>query len=504
MLTSSQKADRGTAVTRLSLSLLLLGSLGVSCSVETPPQEFDLVILGGRVMDPETKLDAVRNVGLIDGRIARISEQGLAGGETIDAAGLVVAPGFIDLHAHGQDLVSNRLQAQDGVTTALEMEVGVYPIGPWLASRQGKALIHYGATVGHWPARVKLIDGIDIGHVTTLPAEEAARMDQGNYAYQQLSPQEIDQLGQLMEKELDQGALGLGFGITYTPGASRIEILRLFQLAKLRGVAVYAHLRGENSGGTLGAFQEAIALAAATGVSVHIVHLNSSADEDARVVLEMIRGAVSRGLDITTESYPYTAGSTLIESALFDSWEGLTDQEYGLLQWAATGERLDTAKFNQYRREGGWVIIHGRNEDTNEWIVAQPDVMVASDGIPFLHGPAHPRGAGTFARVLGHYSRDRQALSLMEALSKMTIQPARRLEAAAPAMKRKGRVQEGADADLTIFDPTRVRDRSTYTQGDIPSEGVMHVLVGGIAVVRDGQVVDDVFPGQALTGKPSP
>ncbi len=358
--------------------------------------------------------------------------------------------------------------------------------------------------MGHWPARVKLIDGIDIGHVTTLPAEEAARMDQGNYAYQQLSPQEIDQLGQLMEKELDQGALGLGFGITYTPGASRIEILRLFQLAKRRGVAVYAHLRGENSGGTLGAFQEAIALAAATGVSVHIVHLNSSADEDARVVLEMIRGAVIRGLDITTESYPYTAGSTLIESALFDSWEGLTDQEYGLLQWAATGERLDTAKFNQYRKEGGWVIIHGRSEDTNEWIVAQPDVMVASDGIPFLHGPAHPRGAGSFARVLGHYSRDRQALSLMEALSKMTIQPARRLEAAAPAMKRKGRVQEGADADLTIFDPTRIRDRSTYTQGDIPSEGVMHVLVGGIAVVRDGQVMDDVFPGQALTGTPSP
>ena len=488
----------------LALALLGAGSLGLSGCTETPAQEFDLVILGGRVMDPDTRLDAVRNVGIHDGRIAMISEQGLVGRDTIDATGLVVAPGFIDLHAHGQDPVSNRLQARDGVTTALEMEVGVFPVGEWLASREGTALIHYGATVGHWPARVKLVDGLDVGHWPTVSAEQASQMDAGNYAYERLAEEGIYELGQLMETGLQEGALGLGFGITYTPGASRLEIMRLFQLAERQGVAAYVHLRAEDSGGILGGFQEVIALAASTGASVHIVHLNSSADEEAPVALEMIRGAVSRGLDITTESYPYTAGSTAIESAYFDSWEGLADEEYGRLQWAATGERLTAESFARYREEGGWVIIHGRQEDTNEWIVAQPDVIVASDGIPFLFGPAHPRGAGTFARVLGHYSRDREALSLMDALSKMTIQPARRLEAAAPAMQGKGRVQEGADADLTVFDPVRIRDRSTYAQGDIPSDGILHVLVGGTPVVRDGQLVEGVFPGRAITGAPSP
>ena len=502
MLKTVTGIDRHQGFCRLALALLGAGSLGLSGCTEAPVPEFDLVILGGRVMDPETGLDAVRNVGIYDGRIAVISEQGLVGRDMIDATDLVVAPGFIDLHAHGQDPVSNRLQAQDGVTTALEMEVGVFPVGEWLASREGMALIHYGATVGHWPARVKLVDGLDVGHWPTVSAEQASQMDAGNYAYELLSEEGINELGQLMEIGLHEGALGLGFGITYTPGASRLEIMRLFQLAERQGVAAYVHLRAEDSGGILGGFQEVIALAASTGASVHIVHLNSSADEEAPVALEMIRGAVSRGLDITTESYPYTAGSTAIESAYFDSWEGLTDEEYGRLQWAATGERLTAESFARYREEGGWVIIHGRQEDTNEWIVAQPDVIVASDGIPFLFGPAHPRGAGTFARVLGHYSRDREALSLMDALSKMTIQPARRLEAVAPMMQGKGRVQEGADADLTLFDPARILDRSTYTRGDIPSEGIQHVLVGGTPVVRDGQLVEGVFPGRAITGAP--
>ena len=210
----------------LALLLACIGSLCLSGCTEAPPPEFDLVILDGRVMDPETGLDAVRNVGINDGRIAMISERSLTGRDTIEAAGLVVAPGFIDLHAHGQDPVSNRLQAQDGVTTALEMEVGVYPVGEWLASREGKAPIHYGAT-GHWPARVKLVDGIDVGHFPTLSAEETVRMGQGNYAYEHLSEELIDRLGLLMETGLEEGALGLGFGITYTPGASRLEILRL-------------------------------------------------------------------------------------------------------------------------------------------------------------------------------------------------------------------------------------------------------------------------------------
>ena len=465
------------------------------------PARYDLVIAGGRVMDPETGLDGVRNVGIAGGRIAAVTPEPLEGGERIDAEGLVVAPGFIDLHAHGQDPVSARLQALDGVTTALEMEIGVFPVAGWLASREGRALIHYGATVSHPSARALLVDGEEAIHWPTLTEEESARLDGGQYAYEKLPEARVAELAELIARGLDEGGLGIGFGITYTPGASRLEILRLFQLAADLGVAAYVLLRSAgDSGGRLGAFQEVIADAAITGAAVHVVHLNSSAGEQAQVALDMIRGARAHGLDVSTEAYPYTAGSTRIESALFDSFEGRSDEEYRRLQWAATGERLDAASFRKYREQGGWVIIHGRSEETNEWIVAQHDVMVASDGIPFLYGPAHPRGAGTFSRVLGHYVRERRALELMPALAKMTLLPALRVEGVAPQMARKGRVQPGADADLTLFDPREIRDRATYERGDVPSAGVVHVLVGGTPVVRGGELVEGVFPGRAIRG----
>jgi N-acyl-D-aspartate/D-glutamate deacylase len=464
----------------------------------------DVVFEGGRVMDPETGLDAVRNVGISGGTIVAVTERPLEGREIVDARGLVVAPGFIDLHAHGQDPVSNGLQARDGVTTALEMEIGVYPVGSWLASREGKAVIHYGATVGHLGARAKLLHDIDIGswalEDNDFP-DRARLIELTDYAYREASDGEIARLEDLMMRGLDEGGLGLGLGITYTPGASRVEILRLFELAKERGVPIYVHLRGEGSGGTLGAFQECISNAATTGASLHIVHMNSSAGELARTTLGMIRGARDRGVDVTTEAYPYTAGSTLIESSAYDSWMDRPEEDYQKLQWPLTGERLTRESFLRYREEGGWVIQHGsRTEETNEWIVAQPDVMVASDGIPFLGGPAHPRGAGTFARILGRYSRDRGTLPLMDALSKMTLLPAERLSGVAPGMKKKGRIQEGGDADVTVFDPEEVLDLSTYEKGDVPSHGIVHVLVGGTFVVRDSRLVEDVFPGRAVLG----
>jgi N-acyl-D-aspartate/D-glutamate deacylase len=486
----------------LVVLLLVMVLLATACE-RTPavPAGLDLVLEGGRVMDPETGLDAVRNVGIANGTIVAVTEGPLAGKETLDVSGLVVAPGFIDLHAHGQDPVSNRLQARDGVTTALEMEIGVYPVGKWLASREGKAILNYGATVGHLPVRIKLFHDIDIGSWALGDDADPNRiklMHETDYEYKETSPEELERLVALMEQGLDEGGLGFGLGITYTPGASREEIFRVFEVAKERGVPIYVHLRGENSGGILGAFQECIADAAATGASLHIVHMNSSADEFARTTLKMIRGAAQHGIDVTTEAYPYTAGSTRIESALFDAWENRSDADYAELEWPLTGERLTRESFQRFREEGGWVIIHGRSEETNEWITAQPDVMVASDGIPFFNGPAHPRGAGTFSRVLGRYVREKKALSLMEGLRKMTLLPAERLSGAAPQMKKKGRIQVGADADVTVFDPDTIIDRSTYEKGDVPSAGVVHVLVGGTFVVRDSESVEGVFPGKAI------
>ena len=484
---------------------VLLAALGAVCATA---QDFDLVITGGRVIDPASGLDGVKNIGVRGGRIASVTDKSISGRQMIDAGGLVVAPGFIDLHAHGQDPASNRLQAADGVTTALECEIGVWPVGAWLESRRGRAVINYGATSGHLPARIKLMHGIDAGH-TALPSKayEAAIKAAGpspDYSHEAATAEQIEQLQTLIEQGLDEGGLGIGMGITYTPAATRAEILRVFETAAKRDVAVFVHLRANSSFGersAVGPFQEVIADAAASGASLHIVHLNSTADEDARVCLGMIRGARERGLDVTTETYPYTAGSTRLESALFDDWPAQNNDRYDLLQWIATGERLTKETYDKYRKQGGWVIIHGRSEETMEWILAQPDVMIASDGIPFIGGVSHPRGAGTFSRVLGHYVRERGLGTLPEAIAKMTIQPARRLEAVAPAMKRKGRIEEGADADITIFDPQKVLDRATYESPAQNSTGIVDVLVGGVFVIRDGAEIAGTFPGQPILGE---
>ena len=160
--------------------------------------------------------------------------------------------------------------------------------------------------------------------------------------------------------------------------------------------------------------------------------------------------------------------------------------------------------FDTYRERGGWVIMHGRSETTNEWVTSQPDVITASDGIPYSDGRAHPRGAGTFARVLGHYVRERQALSLMDALRKMTLLPAQRLERVSPQMASKGRIRVGADADVTVFDASRVIDRATYDAPDQFSAGIVHVLVSGTRVVTDSTLVDDVAPGEPVRGLTQP
>jgi len=479
-------------------------AFGAVACAGTGVEPVDLLITGGRVLDPETGLDAVRNVGIRDGRIVLLSEAVPEAADVLDVAGLVVAPGFIDLHAHGQDPESSRYQARDGVTTALELEIGVYPVAEWYGAREGRALLNYGASVSHQGARREAFGALVAradGDGTFSLADTA---DPDAFLYDAASEEELQREARLMSRGLDEGALGFGFGISYTPGASHEELWRLFAIAADRGAPVFVHLRSAEAfqaGGAIAPFQEVVANAATTGASVHIVHMNSSAGEAAPDVLALIRGARNRGLDVTTEAYPYTASASRIESALFDGWIGLPEEVYGRLQWVETGERLTADSFERYRQHGGWVITHGREEQTTEWVVSQPDVIVASDGIPFSGGRAHPRGAGTFARILGHYVRERGVLTLMDAVRKMTVLPAQRLEGIAPEMAAKGRVQEGADADLTLFDPAAVIDRATYAAPDRYSEGIVHVLVGGTFVVRDERLVDGVAPGRPIRGR---
>jgi dihydroorotase len=247
--------------------------------------------------------------------------------------------------------------------------------------------------------------------------------------------------------------------------------------------------------------QEVVSNAVATGAPLHIVHMNSSSLWEYQTNLDLILGAQERGADITTEAYPYTAASTSIESAIFDDgWQEKLRISYGDVQWQDTGERLTEETFNQYREEGGVVIIHLMKP---EWIKAQlsdPRVMVASDGMPYAPG-AHPRSAGTFSRFLGRYVRDQEILSLMGGLAKVTLMPAERLEAIAPQMKRKGRIQIGSDADITIFNAGTIIDTADF-EGDLTySEGVLYVIVNGEFVVWNGEIVEGARPGQAILGR---
>ena len=455
-------------------------------------QTYDTVLANGRVMDPESGLDAVRYIGIRGRHIDAISATPLQGRTILDVRGLVVAPGFIDLHSHGQDDENYHFKAHDGVTTALELEIGVSPVAPWYRLREGKALINFGASSGHVPAKMAVLH--DTGDF--LPRDHAV--------HDMATDEQKLSIVNAVRQGLDDGAVGIGFGIAYVPSTTREEILRLFQLGSDRHVPVFVHMRG-NTGlpedGAIPSVQEVIADAAATGVSLHIVHITSSGGKQTANCLKIIEGAQKHGLDVTTEMYPYTASATRIESALFDGdWQQRTGLRYDQLQWTATGERLTAETFAKYRKQGGSVISHGMSEETVRLAVANPIVMIASDG-RLANGKGHPRSAGTFARVLGVYVREQKALSLMDALRKMTIMPAKRLETSVPAMRNKGRIKVGADADIVVFNPDKIIDKATFENAAQYSEGVEHVMVVGVFVLRNGNFVTGVYPGQGLRTK---
>lgn len=462
-------------------------------------QTHDLVLAHGRVMDPASGVDAPRHVGITGGKIAAISAAPLAGRAVVDVSGHVVAPGFIDLHAHGQTAADLLIKARDGVTTALDLEWGVYPVAAWLRGMGETMPINFGATVSHINARFAAFHpGLEIGHWAVSTAAVAALGATPAGSHRVATPAEIRAMESALRRGLDEGALGIGFGLAYTPSATPAEMEAMFRVAAERRVPAFIHVRGTG----LKMIEETIGTARATGAPLHIVHVNSSGRDDVPRILSLIDSHRAAGMDLTTEVYPYTAGSTLIESALFaPGWQHQLGISYGDILWPATGERLTAETFEKYRKQGGWVITFTMKEENIARAVAHPGVMIASDGVPFLDGKGHPRGAGTFAHVLGHYSRDRKVLPLMEALAKMTIFPARRLEGHAPAMRQKGRLALGADADITVFDPATVIDRATYTKPTEPSAGIPHVIVAGEFVVRDGQPVAGARPGRAVRAR---
>jgi len=461
----------------------------------------DIVLVNGRVMDPETNLDAVRAVGIKEGRIVSVGTGVPAARDTVDVKGLVVAPGFIDLHSHGQDSINYQFMAHDGVTTALELEIGTYPVAPWYAKRAGKSLINFGVSAGHPGARHAMLD-----HDSTTEGVSVIGAT-GAFVRSPIDRNRIPELERRLDVALNEGALGIGMGINYTPAATREEIFHTFGVAARHHAPIFVHLRSaglmESAGGIAGV-QEVIADAAATGAPLHVVHVTSMGLAATPALLDLIDGARARGLDVTTEAYPYTAGATMLQSAIFDpGFQERMGIDYKDILWTATGERLTAETFERYRKQGGLAVIFMIPESAADQAYKDSPVMVASDGgFEFANGQpiGHPRSAGTHARILGRFVRERKVISLMDAVRKMTLLPAKRLERVDPDMKHKGRLQPGADADITVFDPATVIDRATFEKPAQYSDGIVQVLVNGTFVVRRSQLVPGVSPGKPVRG----
>ena len=466
---------------RSTFVALACAAVAVAAACARPPAPtYDLVIANGRVLDPESRLDAVRHVGIRGDSIEAVSDTPLQGTRVIDASGHVVAPGFIDLHEHGQQDEAYRMMVRDGVTSAFELEVGTGDVAAWYAARSAGQIVNHGVSIGHIPVRMKVLGDPGTGIVPAGIGGSGVATDA-----------QMVEMEALLRKGLAEGAVAMGFGSAYTPGAPMSEIERMFRVAAEGGASAHIHMRGGVPG-----LHETIAAARNARVPLQIVHVNSVARDDIEAFLAAIQAARDAGQDVTTEAYPYGAGMTEIQSALFDDWESWPDDKFQQHQLVSSGERLTRATFAHARKAGGTIIIHNRSDAQTRAAIVSPLSMIASDGF-IENGRGHPRTSGTYAKVLGRYVREERAIELMEAIRRMTLAPAQRLEARVPAMKDKGRIRVGADADVTVFDPATVTDRATYEDASIPSAGIPYVIVSGVPVVDGGQLTG-ARPGRAV------
>ncbi|HEY8184357.1 MAG TPA: amidohydrolase family protein [Thermoanaerobaculia bacterium] len=460
---------------------VLLSILIAACAAVDP---YDLVIANGRVIDPETGRSEIANVGIRGERVATISASALTGRRVIDARGLVVAPGFIDiLSSTKADRETHMQKIRDGVTTTFGMHGG--PLDPAGYQKQMSAigpLVNYGAAVGDRTLRTAA--GV------TDP-------------YKAANPQQIERMKELAQGAICKGAAGIGFGINYAPGESYEEVYALFETAARNGVPCHLHARhkGNVFPETMSlAVMEVISMAAATGAQAELVHLISSTVGSAPLSIRLVEGAARNGVKVGFDFHVWTRNETTLQSALYDEgWqERFGGISYDQLYVAATQERLTEARFEELRKQKMPVEVQTEfiKDDEIEMAVRSPLGIVASDGGGLDDGRGHPRSVGTFARFLRLYVREKKLLSLQEALRRITLMPAQRLENSIPRMKRKGRLQEGSDADITVFDPEAIAERATYESPARPSVGVRHVVVNGVLVLHDGTIVDGVAPGQ--------
>jgi cytosine/adenosine deaminase-related metal-dependent hydrolase len=486
-----------------------------------------LVISGGRVVDPASGMDAIADVALLDGKVVAIGT-GLGGAErVIDATGLVVAPGFIDLHAHGQSVPADRMQAFDGVTTALDLEAGVLPVGAWY-KRQAAAgrVLNYGAATNWAFARIGSMTGSN--EESSLEAFGRAMRDR-RWMDNIATDPEVAGILDRIARGLDEGGIGVGILNAYAPGAGVQELTAVCQLAADRNVPTFTHvayMSRIDPESAAEAYIRLIGYAGATGCHMHICHFNSSSKTDIERCAALVSKAIAQGLPITLEAYPYGTGSTVMAAAFFADPQFIerNGMGYDTIQRVTDGHRFrdrEEVLAAQAEEPSSLVLWHVLDTETNphhrdllDMAVLFPGGAIASDAMPWsmpdgssyigdawplpAEATSHPRSAGCFTRFMRHWVRERQAVSLMEGIAKCSLIPAQILEASTPAMAAKGRLQPGADADVVVFDYEALTDKAEFTAMNRPAEGVRHLIVSGHPLIADGVLDEAARPGKPV------
>ena len=509
-----------------TLVFALLIVCGIFAAMPAQAKDYDLVILNGRVMDPESGLDEVRNVGVKDGKIAAVTKKSIKGKESIDASGHVVAPGFVDGHFHNVLVPFGRkLALRDGVTTPLELEVGVLPVDKWYDSMEGKSATNYGATASIMSARESTLNpAFKSKHGASLYDLEDAKSSGAtmNWSTKVANDAQIAQILSKVEEGVKQGALGVGNPIGYmVDGITQRETYGAQAIAGKYGLVTGLHGRfsghNQSASGLLGT-DEMLGAVLAGGGGLIVQHMTAQCLDLSKYCQEMIDNAYARGHQVVSEIYPYSYGATIVAADYLhpDNYGPNMGHTYSDIVETATMKPLTKDRYEYLIKNAPFTSVTFKNA-TDEVVaetLAHPTVLVGSDAFPYnlktdgsivydwdtpfdaVNG--HPRGAGAHALVL-QMVREQKLMPLMLAISKMSYMYAKYLQDnGVSQMANKGRIKVGADADITIFNPDTVKQVATVANGGLPSEGIPYVVVNGTIVVKDSKVLKNVFPGKPV------